>query len=353
MSDNVLAMSDEEFMDQVPEMESVIEATPEDTGSEEVVEVEALAEVQEEESEGGEYLEEPEEADEGEEEDHAQEEQVEESTETGSDDEVTEAPVTGADVLLQPFKANGKEVHAKTPEEALQLMQMGANYTKKMQALQPNLKLLKTLEKNQLLDADKLNYLIDLSNKDPKAISQLIKEAEIDPLELEESTEYTPTNHQVTDQAMMLDTVLDSIESTPTYNRCMDVVGNQWDEASQVNLSGDPQRIAEINEHMQSGIFDKINGEVERVKMFGGLANLSDFDAYKAVGKQMLDAGKLGGSKPEPVATSKPKAKDNTRSIKRRAASTPKSSRKQTTTQSLSPLAMSDEEFMKIHNINL
>ena len=40
--------------------------------------------------------------------------------------------------MMAPFKANGKEFAPSSPDEVIRLAQMGANYTKKMQALKPN-----------------------------------------------------------------------------------------------------------------------------------------------------------------------------------------------------------------------
>lgn len=67
--------------------------------------------------------------------------------------------------ILAPFKANGKEVEVKSVDDAITLMQMGANYQKKMAALKPNLKILKILENNGLLDEGKLSFLIDLDKR--------------------------------------------------------------------------------------------------------------------------------------------------------------------------------------------
>ena len=58
--------------------------------------------------------------------------------------------------IMAPFKANGKMIELRSPEEAVSLMQMGANYTRKMQELQPHRKTLLMLQDNNLLDAEKL-----------------------------------------------------------------------------------------------------------------------------------------------------------------------------------------------------
>ena len=348
--DNPLEMSDEDFLNapvgSVDEEQTEVEE--EEEGS-----PEALEDPQSEEFESAEEdqltaagqedadLEEGEELD-----------SEEESDDTPEDE--PEATSTDADKVFQPFKANGKDIQVKTPEEAIQLMQMGANYTQKMQALQPNLKIMKMLEQQDLLSEEKLNFLIDLSKNDPKAIAKLVQDSKLDPMSLESEEgeeEYVPQNYSVPDEAMQLEQVLTEIESTPTYSKCIDIVGNQWDDSSKQVLSQNPTMIKQLNEQMQAGIFDQINSEVERLKMFGGLSGLSDFDAYKQVGGQLHQSGQLGIPKPKPVATTKvvTKAQDAARALKRRAASTPKSSKKSVTAKKeFNPLSLSDEEFAKL-----
>lgn len=325
MSNDFLGMSDADFMDSAPVNEEVVE---------EVHEEEELVEQDED------IQDEP-----------TDEEPAEEETD-GDEPEVTPEVEEDFKRILQPFKANGGEVQVRNVDEAIQLMQMGANYTKKMQALQPNLKVLKTLEKQGLLDEAKLNYLIDLSKGDPKAVAKLVKEANPEWSQVDEEEEYVPNNHQVSETAIQLEQVLDSIESTPTGARCIDVVGNQWDDGSKAILTKEPALIAQLNEQMQMGIFDKINAEVQHVRMFGGLVGKSDFEAYRIVGAQLFQEGKLT-QQAQPVARTSAKQQDPARNTQRKAAATP-SSRKQVSVQSgYSPLAMSDEEFLKINNIHI
>ena len=59
--------------------------------------------------------------------------------------------------VLSPIKANGREIQVSSVDDAIQLMQMGANYHKKMAALKPNLAVLKMLEQHGLLDQEKLS----------------------------------------------------------------------------------------------------------------------------------------------------------------------------------------------------
>lgn len=374
----ILSMSDEDFINQGPSLMDEFEednsdarkpepeeADPLDEGQNEGDGAEATGEgilsgsgEEAEEKEIDEIKEEEEEAlgdPEGDEEDELDELPKEE--ENTSKEGAEEASVPHElEKVLQPFRANGKDVQVHSVEEAITLMQLGANYTKKMQELSPNLKVLKTLEKHELLDPDKLNYLIDLSKKDPGAIAKLIKDAEYEPKGLDEeedNVEYTPTNHQVSDNVVQLEEVLSGIENTPTYDKCIDVIGNQWDEKSKQLLTQEPQLIRSLNEQMQQGIFDKVNDAVERAKMFGGLSGLSDFEAYKVVGAEMMAKKELTVSKPKPVAKTQIKPLDKAISQKRKAATTSKSTSKTTAKEQKNYLAMSDEDFLKISNIQL
>ena len=105
------------------------------------------------------------------------------------------------DKVMAPIKANGKTITLQSPEEAIQLMQMGANYTKKMQQIAPQRKTLMMLEKNGI-DQDTLNFLIDIKNKNPQAIAKLLKDANIDPLDVDTTSQnnYVAPNYSISDQ---------------------------------------------------------------------------------------------------------------------------------------------------------
>jgi len=257
--------------------------------------------------------------------------------------------------LLEPFKANGTEISVNSVEEAHKLMQMGANYSKKMTALKPNLKIMKMLENNKLLDESKLNLLIDVANGNPEAISQLVRDNDIDPLNLTttEENKYTPKNHTVGDNQVELDEVISRIQDTDSFSDTMDVVSSKWDESSKRDIASNPHQLEVINTHVSNGTFATVQAEVERIKVFGGLQGVSDFDAYKQVGDQLFTAGKItldGVPKVQEkvVVKTRPKAKisDNSRKDKRKAASPVKNSGKpKAVKQDFNPLAMSEEEF--------
>ena len=281
--------------------------------------------------------------------------------------EVVEEPATKvADIdykaeyakLFTPFKANGKEIAINTVDDAISLMQMGANYNKKMAALKPNLKLLKLLENNNLLNEEKIGFLIDLEKKNPDAINKLIKDSGLDPMDLdtEKASGYKPNTYTVDDREMELDTVLDEIQGTPTYNRTLDIVSTKWDAPSKQVIAGSPQLLKVINDHVQSGIYDAIIKEVDRERMFGRLNGLSDIEAYRQVGDSIQARGgfaHLGNqvqqTPPKPVVVvPKPKQVDEDKlKEKRRAASSTKPTASNVS-QEYNPLALSDDAFGKL-----
>lgn len=264
--------------------------------------------------------------------------------------------------LLAPFKANGRDIKVNNIDEAVTLMQMGANYNKKMAALKPNLKLMKLLEKGGLLTEEKISFLIDLDRKDPAAINKLVKDSGIDPMDLdaEKASAYKQTAYTVDDREIELDTVLDDIQGTPSYNRTLEIVSTKWDAASKTVIAGNPGILKVINDHVSSGIYDKIQKVIENERMFGRLVGVSDIEAYRQVGDALHARGEFNANaqgssqaaaQPAPekvVVQPKPKQEDDGKlKDKKRAASSTKPVVSNSTPADFNPLSMSDEEFSK------
>jgi len=235
-------------------------------------------------------------------------------------------------------------------------MQMGANYNKKMAALKPNLKIVKMLDNNGLLDETKISYLIDLSKKNPEAVKKLIKDSSIDveELDLEAEPKYEPTSYAIDDKDLEIDEVLNTIKDTPTYHKTLDVIANKWDRRSKQIVQEDPAIIEIINDHIQNGIYDQISEVMERERILGRLRGMSDIDAYKTVGDALHKAGKLGkpavnmqatkaSTQTKPSSTPDPKLVE-----KRKAAALTKGTTVSSKANAYNPLSMSDEEFEKI-----
>lgn len=274
--------------------------------------------------------------------------------------------------VLKPFKANGKEITVKTPQEALRLMQMGAGYGRKLQELQPALKSLRMLEKHGLMDDAKLSYLIDLDQKNPEAIKKLIKESGIDPLELntDDPVSYVPANRTVSDNEMAFTTSLRELESSPEGKATIQEINTTWDPTSKQVLFKSPELLSVIQIQRENGIYSQIAAEIDRQKMLGQMPHNKPFiEAYKIAGDYLVSTNSLKAptATTPPAADVKPAPQDKVivdtkvakpastvaNDDKAKAAASTKTSSARRAVSGINPLAMSDEEFMKIGSMNL
>ena len=259
--------------------------------------------------------------------------------------------------IMTPFKANGKEIKLNNPEEAIKLMQMGANYTKKMQDIQPHRKKLLMLETNNLTEDD-ISYLIDLKNKDPEAIKKLIKDSGIDPLDIDTSVEpaYQEGNHKVSDLEAGFRTKLDEITSLPNGTETLKLI-NDWDQPSKDVLWDQPEIMAVIYEQKESGLYDRISTEVDRLRLLGEIpASVGFLQAYKIAGDKLF----ANAPKEVPVKQEEaPKAVVTTRVVTPKAdvenneqvsAASPSRSTPKKAETIVNPLSMSDDDFLKQFN---
>lgn len=263
--------------------------------------------------------------------------------------------------VMSPLRANGKTIEIKNPEEALQLMQMGANYTRKMQALASTRKYLVMLENHGLLDEGKLSYLIDLDKKNPEAIKKLIKDAGLDPREIDledpQAKPYLQGNHGVPEEEVAFRSALDELSSNPDGKATLQEISTHWDQASKEVLWKQPEIMTLIDEQRASGIYERIATEVNRLRTLGQIPpNVPFLQAYKTIGDQFAEAGKFDDlvKKPDPkpqeqtpvvTRVQKPKAPAANGDKANAASSTRAAPRKVET--SVNPLALSDEDFMK------
>lgn len=265
--------------------------------------------------------------------------------------------------IMAPFKANGKEFSPSSPEEVVRLMQMGANYTKKMQSLKPNLKLMRMLDNHGLLEENKVSFLIDLANKDQGAIQKLLVDSKIDPLDLNtsETSKYRPGNHSVSDQELAFHDTLTDVMSTTEGKSTVQLINTQWDSTSKDAVYREPNILSIINEQRANGIYDRISAEIDRQKMMGNLTNVPFIQAYKQVGDALMTQGKLipnqTSAQPKPLVqgngarvletrTAAPKSPVANGDAAR--AASPSRSAPKTPAKSFDVFSMSDEEIMAI-----
>lgn len=282
----------------------------------------------------------------------------------GEENETPDAELTAEDFrkrITAEFKANGKMMKVDNVDDVIRLMQMGANYSRKMAGLKPNLRVLRMLEKADLLDESKLSFLIDLNAKNPQAITRLLKDSELDPLDLDmdSADQYKASNHSVDEREIALGDVVEDIKDSEHYPKVIRVVTKEWDAASKQAVADEPQLLKVLEAHMASGAYDLISTEIEKERMFGRLGGMSDLEAYSKVGDAIHARGGFAHLYPRqgqgqqqptangtPAAPNKPKDDDKRRDKRRAASPSQRAAPASKTDEEFNPLAMSDEEFL-------
>lgn len=270
------------------------------------------------------------------------------------------------EMLLGPMRANGKDLQVKSPAEAQQLMRMGFNYTKKLQALQPQMRLVTMLSNNNLDEAG-LAYLLDLKQGKPEAIQKLLADSKFDPLtvDTEKAAEYVPGNtHQVSDNEVAFQAALDEVALHPTGPELVTSIAKQWDQASKQALFEDPSILSVLAEHKSNGTYDLVAAEITRKQDLGNVRSGEPYiHTYYATGQEMQAKGLLPALQKSPqvdkTVTAPPAQKQpiETRVVtppskvanddKAKAASPTKAPPSASNPSEPDYLAMSDEEFAK------
>ena len=130
-------------------------------------------------------------------------------TESTEDDETkqtesTEPETTEIDykkfyeTVTQDFKASGKVIPGvKEPEKFIKALQMATDYALKTAALKPALKRVKMLDG---ISDEEFTEMLDFRKRNPEVIKKAIKEANLDPIDLDlDDIQYTPHSKVMSD----------------------------------------------------------------------------------------------------------------------------------------------------------
>ena len=255
---------------------------------------------------------------------------------------------TAYETIFKPFKANGKEITPRNLDDVVKLMQMGANYTKKMQTLAPVKRAYESLNKADIKEDD-LNFLIDIHKGDVEAIKQLLQRHNIDPIDLDlESNNYRANRRNIaSDEDVEFSDVLRDVDSS--LPKIQEILNNKWDESSKQKLVKDPKLLRALHEEIELGRFDEVQARVELEKTFGRYQGYSDLEAYIDVVTKMVNEQNKNVTLPNSRTENKPKTTPTRIPDKSKAAPVRAKAKNQgakMTVQDL--LSMSDDDFNKL-----
>jgi len=268
--------------------------------------------------------------------------------------------------ITAPFKADGRDMQVRTAEDAIRLMQMGVNYSRRMQEMKPLKAQDVMLRQHGLNDPEKLSYLIDLAQGKPDAIQKLLKEKGIDPLDIDTSKDpsYKTTNYSPDTKDLDFQEAIQNTLAAPQGQALINDVNAMWDDSSKEALRDQPQIFNNLLAQMDSGVYEKIKGELEYQRTLGHLTGVPFLQAYHEVGDAMQKAGvfdkpkdqsgglaPLQAAKPEPIDTGVRKAADKpkTEQPNPNLSSTPRNAPSNGDVNDEKDYSsMSDEDFLKL-----
>jgi len=254
------------------------------------------------------------------------------------------------DEITKPFKADGKDFQVKTAAEAIRLMQMGANYSRRMQEMKP------------------LRAQDAVLKGDPAAIQKLLKDKGIDPLDIDVSKDATYDGNKVYSADEKGIAFKDAITATLEADGGKELIADMnagWDEDSKNALYEQPAIFSTLLDQKSAvdtagtSDYSKIKAEVERQRVLGFLTDVPFLQAYTQVSNAMENIGGIltsSAPKSTPAAqapidtgTRKVAPKPKTEQPNPNLSSNPKPAAKKEAAPTVPDYSdLSDEEFMKL-----
>ena len=232
-------------------------------------------------------------------------EDADESAET--EDEQTDSTEKQSDEVVQPtqeilkVKANGQDYEFTLDEMKSQFGSIFAkaqDYTKKTQALKEYRRTIDIVQNAGLSDND-LNLFADVLKGDKDAIAAVLKRTGVDALDLDvENVNYAPKNYGRNDTELAIKDIVDDISADKEYVITHNILEKQWDSKSREKFIEDPNMIKGLHIDVKSGLYDKLNPIMQKLKIYDGNSK-SDLEYYFMAHKQFMDSQREASSKAE------------------------------------------------------
>lgn len=209
--------------------------------------------------------------------------------------------------ITAPFKADGKDFSVRSVDDAIRLMQQGVNYSRRMQELKPMKNLHRVLQDHGLTDMNKISFLIDVSKGDKTAITKLLKDNNLDPMDLDISVEsgYQTKSYAGNPQDNAFRDALENTISIPDGQALVGDIHKSWDDSSKARLRENPGILGNLMDMKQSGVYDKIVAELNYQRGLGYLTDVPYLQAFDQVGEAMKNAGVFNKA-PQPAPGAAP-----------------------------------------------
>lgn len=199
-------------------------------------------------------------------------------------------------VALAKFTANGKEVEGfKNPEDLIRAQQMLHGYSDKMKVLKEYKKFIKPLEERKITaDPEKFNLAMSILDGDVEAIKKVIKEKNIDPLEMDlENIKYSSKNVIPSDAQLIIEDYAEQAKEMGLEDKFYNVLTKDFDKESLNEFIKDGAVRSDLMKHLANGAYDVVKQEIRKMELLdadGSLEGYSTVDKYRMAVKRLNEA---------------------------------------------------------------
>ena len=264
--------------------------------------------------------------------------------------------------VTKDFKAAGKIMPGvKDPDKFIKALQMATDYALKTAALKPVLKKAKMLED---VTDEEFSEMLDFRKRNPEVIKKALKEANLDPLDLDlDDIQYTPQSKIMSDADYEFKEAIEKLsqEDAVAFQRTQNIVLNELDSTSKTTVLSNPHILSALQSEVASGRFEKIQAQALQLKAFGGYNNVPDIELYSYIASEMdkqalqsqgiqnnLRAGEMNTPVTNTVQTKPSVSVVDPELEDKRARAGIQIKPTTTVVKKYDPTKLSDEEFMKL-----
>lgn len=261
------------------------------------------------------------------------------------------------ETVTQDFKASGKTMPGvKEPEKFIKALQMATDYALKTAALKPALKRVKMLE--EVSDED-LAEMLDFKKRNPEVIKKALKEANIDPLELDmDKVNYVPQVQMISDSEYDFRETVDELSKDAKFNDTRQLILRGLDAKSKELALTDTKVLKALHQEVVSGRIEQIQAKALELRTFGSVdSSIPDLELYAAIARQMdQNSSTIMQSNPSAVSaqvvsntqTKQVTKEPNPELEDKRARAGIQTKPQSKVVKKYDPTKLSDDEFLKL-----
>ena len=261
------------------------------------------------------------------------------------------------ETVTQDFKASGKIMPGvKEPEKFIKALQMATDYALKTAALKPALKRVKMLE--EVSDED-LTEMLDFKNRNPEVIKKALKEANIDPVELDmDKVNYVPQVQMISDSEYDFRETVDELSKDAKFNDTRQLILSGLDAKSKELALTDTRVLKALHQEVVSGRIEQIQAKALELRTFGSVdSSITDLELYATIARQMdQNSSTITQSNPSAVSaqvvsntqTKQVTKEPNPELEDKRARAGIQTKPQSKVVKKYDPTKLSDDEFLKL-----